>query len=122
MEPSAWFVLVPLAVASLLTGLVVSLGTPWGLVRHYWVLFKLLIAVVSTIVLLTYMRTFASMADVAADPGADLDAVRTASPMLHAGAALLGLSAAMVLSVFKPRGTTRYGRRRSHAQRPVSQP
>ncbi|MGH8933676.1 MAG: hypothetical protein ACRDZO_24355 [Egibacteraceae bacterium] len=39
MEPAAWFVL-PLAIASLLTGLVSSLGTTWGLFRHYWVLFK----------------------------------------------------------------------------------
>ncbi|MGH3928964.1 MAG: DUF2269 domain-containing protein, partial [Pseudonocardiaceae bacterium] len=33
MEPAAWFVLVPLAFASLLTGLVQALGTPWGLFR-----------------------------------------------------------------------------------------
>jgi hypothetical protein len=33
------------------------------LFRHYWVLFKLLITVVATIVLLTYMETFRSMAD-----------------------------------------------------------
>ena len=43
MEPAGWVVLVPLAFASLLTGLVQSLGTTWGLSRHYWVLFKLLI-------------------------------------------------------------------------------
>ncbi len=43
MEPAAWWVLVPLAFASLLTGIVQSLGTTWGLFRHYWVLFKLLI-------------------------------------------------------------------------------
>ena len=35
MEPAAWFVLVPLAFASLLTGLVMSLGTTWGVFRHY---------------------------------------------------------------------------------------
>jgi hypothetical protein len=52
-----WFVLVPLSLASLLTGLVQSLGTPWGLFRHYWVLFKLLINVLATIVLLMYMQT-----------------------------------------------------------------
>jgi hypothetical protein len=36
MEPTVWFVLVSLALASLLTGLVQSLGTTWGLFRHYW--------------------------------------------------------------------------------------
>src|SRR5215207_11105088 len=67
MEPAAWFVLVPLAFASLLTGLVSSLGTAWGLFRHYWVVFKLLINVFATIVLLNYMETFRLMAGVAAD-------------------------------------------------------
>jgi len=33
---TTWFVIVPLAFASLLTGLVVALGTQWGLFRHYW--------------------------------------------------------------------------------------
>jgi hypothetical protein len=67
MEPAAWFGLIPLAFASLLTGLVQSLGTTWGLFRHYWILFKLLINVFATIVLLTYMETFHFMAGVAAD-------------------------------------------------------
>jgi len=119
MEPSAWLVLVPLAFATLLTGVIVSLGTPWGLVRHYWVLAKLLISAFSTVVLLMYMGTFRAMADVAADPGADVAAVRSLSPILHAGAALVVLLAAVVLSVHKPRGTTRYARRRSVQRRPV---
>jgi hypothetical protein len=114
MEPGAWFVLVPLAFASLLTGLVQALGTTWGLFRHYWVLFKLLINLVATLVLLTYMETFRFMADVAADPSADLGVVRNASPTLHAGAALL-LLAATTLAVYKPRGLTRYGRRKQRA-------
>src|SRR6266705_6536215 len=46
------FVIVPLAFASLLPGLIQSLGTPWGLFRHYWVLAKLLLTVFVTIVLL----------------------------------------------------------------------
>src|SRR5918994_1989748 len=62
MEPAAWLVLVPLAFASLLTGIIQSLGTTWGLFRHYWVLFKLVIAVFVTIVLLLYMETFRYMA------------------------------------------------------------
>jgi hypothetical protein len=115
MEPAAWFVLVPLAFASFLTGLVQALGTTWGLFRHYWVLFKLLINVVATLVLLTYMETFRLMADVAADPSADLSAVRNASPTLHAGAALIFLLAATTLAIYKPRGLTRYGRRKQRA-------
>jgi hypothetical protein len=122
MEPAAWIVLVPLAFASLLTGLVQSLGTEWGLFRHYWVLFKLLITVFATIVLLIYMETFSFMAGVAADPSADLGVVRNASPSLHAVLALLVLLVTTVLGVYKPRGMTRYGWRKQHEQRKVSQP
>ncbi len=122
MEPAAWFVLVPLAFASLLTGIVMSLGTTWGLFRYYWVLFKLVITVFATLILLIYMGTFRYMAGVAADPTADLDVVRNASPTLHAALALLVLLVATVLAVFKPRGLTRYGRRKQHEQRTVSQP
>jgi hypothetical protein len=122
MEPAAWFVLVPLAFASLLTGIVQSLGTTWGLFRHYWVLAKLLINVVSTIVLLLYMETFSLMASVAADPSADLGTVRTASPALHATVALLLLLVATILAVYKPRGMTRYGRRKQRAERTALMP
>jgi uncharacterized membrane protein len=117
MEPVAWLVLVPLAFASLLTGIVQSLATAWGLFRHYWILFKLLIAAVATIVLLIYMETFRVMAAVAADPGADLRVVRNESPALHAILALLVLLVATVLAVYKPRGMTRYGQRKRHEQR-----
>jgi uncharacterized membrane protein len=121
MEPAARFVLVPLAFATLLTGIIQSLATTWGLFRHYWVLFKLVIAVFATIVLLTYTTTFRVMAATAADPSADLGVVRNASPALHAGLALLALLVATVLAVYKPRGMTRYGRRKQHEHRPVSQ-
>jgi hypothetical protein len=117
MEPAARLALVPLAFASLLTGLVMSLGTAWGLFRHYWVLFKLLINVFATIILLIYMGTFRYMAGVAADPSADLALVRNASPMTHAMLALLVLLVATVLAVYKPRGVTPYGRRKQHEQR-----
>jgi uncharacterized membrane protein len=116
MEPAAWFVLVPLAVASLLTGLVQSLGTTWGLFQHYWIVFKLLFTVAATIVLLLYMETFRTMARVAADPSADLDLVRNASPALHATLALLVLLVATGLAVIKPRGMTPYGRRKQREQ------
>ncbi len=122
MEPAAWFVLVPLAFASLLTGLVQSLGTKWGLFRHYWVLVKLLINILATILLLIYMETFSFMAGVAADPSADLGVVRNASPVGHAALALLLLLVATVLAVYKPRGMTRYGRRKQHERRTESQP
>ena len=68
MAPAAWFVLVPLAHASLLSGIVLSLGTTWGLFRYYWVVLKLGITVFATVILLIYMGTFRQMAGTAADP------------------------------------------------------
>ena len=112
MEPAAWFVLLPLAVASLVTGLMQSLGTEWGLFRHYWVVFKLGINVASTFFLLMYMATFEAMADAAGDSTADLEAVRSLSPLLHGAAALVLLSTASVLAVYKPRGRTPLARRK----------
>ena len=121
MAPAAWFVLVPLAHASLLSGIALSLGTTWGLFRYYWVVLKLGITAFATVMLLIYMGTFRQMAGVAADPIVDLAAVRNASPIVHATLALVLLIAATVLGVYKPFGTTAYGERRLWEQRrPVS--
>ena len=119
MESTGWFVLVPLSLASLLTGVVQSLGSKWGLFRHYWILAKLLINVVASIVLLLYMQTLSFLADEAAEtssPGADLGALRDPSPVLHAGAALLLLLVATTLAVYKPQGMTPYGQRKQRRQ------
>lgn len=113
MQPAATFALVPLAVGALLTGIIQALGTPWGLFRHYWVLFKLLISTVATAILVAYLGTFAVLADAAADPSTKLGAVRSASPVLHSVLALLALLLAMVLALYKPRGMTRYGWRKA---------
>jgi hypothetical protein len=124
MELTGWFVLVPLALASLLTGLVQSLGTTWGLFRHYWVLAKLLINVFATIVLLLFMQTLSSLGGVAAETrlsNDDLGVLRSPSPVLHACAALVLLLVATALAIYKPRGMTRYGRRKQHEQRTVSE-
>lgn len=115
-------VLVPLALSSLFTGFVLSLGTKWGLFRHYWVLIKLLINVFATTILLLYMQTLGYLAGLAVDSGIDLGALRNPSPVLHAGAALVLLLVAVGLSVYKPRGMTRYGQRKQHKRRMVSQP
>ena len=112
MEHAAWLTLVPFAIASLVTGVVTSLITPWGLIRHYWVVFKLLITAFATVVLLIYMQTFRHMAVVAADPAAELDVVRNPSPLVHAVLALLILLVATVLAIYKPQAVTPWGRRR----------
>ena len=108
-----WYVLVPLSVASLITGLVQALAGPWGLLRHYWVLLKLVMNLFATAVLLLYTQTLGYLSEAAktsVEP-ADLLLLRTPSPILHAGGALLLLGVAVSLSIYKPRGLTRYGQR-----------
>jgi hypothetical protein len=120
LEPVGWFALVPLSIASLLTGLVQSLGTPWGLFRHYWILAKLVINVLATAVLLMYMQTLGTLADLASQAGstASVDDLKSPSAVLHAGAAVVLLLTATMLSVYKPRGLTRYGQRKQQRDQP----
>lgn len=116
MELIAWFVIVPLALASVLTGLVQSLGTTWGLFRHYWVLVKFSVTVLATVVLLLQTEAISYLGGVAAETtlsSADLRGARF-SLVVHAGGGLLVLLVPMTLSVYKPRGLTRYGRRKLH--------
>ncbi|MBW3593560.1 MAG: DUF2269 domain-containing protein, partial [Actinobacteria bacterium] len=119
MEVIGWFVLVPFALAALLTGLVQSLGTRWGLFRHYWVVAKLLITVFAIIVLLLYMQTLRALGDIAAEapPASGLGTLRSASPLLHAVGALVLLVTATVLAVHKPPGLTPYGQHKQRQER-----
>ena len=112
MELVGWYVIVPLCLASLLTGLVQSLVTQWGLFRHYWVLLKFLVTVVSAFILFVYTKTLGHLGALAADATLSVGDLRNPSPVLHSGAALVALLAAMTLSVYKPRGMTRYGLRK----------
>jgi len=114
MELTGWYVIVPFCLASLVTGLVLSLGTPWGLFRHYWVLVKFLITVVSALILFGFTQTLGSLGDLAADATLSMDELRNLkqSPALHSGGGLLAILMTTILAVYKPWGMTRYGRRK----------
>ncbi|MPZ50585.1 MAG: DUF2269 domain-containing protein [Dehalococcoidia bacterium] len=121
MELTGWFVIVPLAVAALLTGMVMSLGTPWGLFRHYWILISLALTILSTVVLLLHMPTVSKLADVARETdSANLGGL--GGDLLHPGLGLAVLLVITVLNVYKPRGMTPYGWRKQQGERKVSQP
>ncbi len=110
MELVGWFAIVPLALASLLTGLVMALGTKWGLFRHYWVLISFGLTVIATLVLLSHMPDVSVIADVAQEAkGAGLDAL--GGDLLHPGLGLVVLLVVQVLNMYKPRGMTRHGQR-----------
>ncbi len=69
MTVIGWYVIVPLSAAALLSGVVQSIGTPWGLFRHYWVIAKLIITVAASVLLVLHMRVVESIALAASDSG-----------------------------------------------------
>src|SRR5215475_10057411 len=115
------YVIVPLCLASLITGLVMSLGTKWGLFQHYWVMTKFLLTVVSTFILFGFMQTLGHIGALAADTTMSIDELRnlSQSPVLHSGGGLLVLLVNTMLSGYKPWGRTRYGLRKQHDQSEV---
>jgi hypothetical protein len=119
MELTGWFVIVPLALASLLTGLVQSLGTSWGLFRHYWVLITLVLTVFAIVILLLHMPTVSALAGMARAAN-DTNLSGLGGDLFHAGGGLLVLLVITVLNVYKPRGMTPYGWRKQHEQRTKS--
>jgi hypothetical protein len=111
-------VIVPLALASLLTGLIMSVGTKWGVFRHYWVLISLLLTIFATVVLLVETRVISSFADMAADPTTSADVLRAMPNTLpHSVGGTVVLLVVLVLNVYKPQGMTRYGWRKQHEER-----
>jgi hypothetical protein len=101
--------LLPLALLTLASGLVLALGTPWGLARHRWVYTKFWLTLGTTVATFFALRpgVNSAVAAVAAD-----------GPLPDAGDVLFGpvvsLSAYVfmtVISLLKPWGLTRRGRR-----------
>jgi hypothetical protein len=119
MDVAAWFVVVPFCFASCLTGLISSLGTQWGLFRHYWVLIKFFITLVATAILLLHMEPIHCLGEAAKNSlalsAADLLGMRTLL-VTASGAALVVLLVLTALSIYKPRGMTRYGWRKQQAR------
>jgi len=95
MAVTGWAAIVPLAALSSLTGLVLSLGGPWGLARHWWVLFKVVVTVPCSLLLVLHLRVLEDCR-----PGA------AAQMTLDAVLALVVLMVPLALSVYKPRGLT----------------
>jgi hypothetical protein len=113
MHLVGWFVIVPFCVAAVLTGFIQSLATEWGLFRYYWVIVKAVLAVGGGIVLFTHMRTVTHASGLARENAifsADHQTLRV-QLIVHAAGGLAILVVATVLSIYKPWGKTRYGRR-----------
>ncbi|WP_188148846.1 DUF2269 domain-containing protein [Haloferax sp. AS1] len=109
--------IIPLAIATLLTGIIMGIGTRWGLFRHYWVVVSLLLTVLATVVLLSEMQEISHFASIAADMTTSADELRALPGTLaHSGIGLVVLLVILVINVFKPQGLTPYGRRKQKEQ------
>lgn len=116
MEVNYVVAVVPFGLVSLVSGIVASLGTRWGLFKHYWVLVKLLVTIPASFLMLVHVQPVSYLAGIAAKTtlaSSDFAALRV-QLVAYAVAATLILLTMTVLSVYKPRGRTRYGRRKQH--------
>jgi len=119
MELIGWYVIVPLALASLLTGSVMALGTRWGLFRHYWVIISFLLTLFATVVLILHMPSVTSTAEEART--ADTQVLESLGGDLHHPAVgLVVLLVVQVLNLYKPKGLTRYGWRKQQEESALS--
>ncbi|MFG1808287.1 DUF2269 domain-containing protein [Streptomyces sp. NPDC049040] len=99
------WLLLPLAVLALATGVALGLLTPWGLLRHWWVVLSLAITgggtLLAAVVLVPGLDAAASAVS-ARQPVADATGL-----VRDAGAACCVLIATVVLSFVKPFGPVR---------------
>lgn len=102
MALTGWAAVVPLAALSSLSGLWLSLRTPWGLLRHWWIVFKLVVALPCSILLLLHLQALG-----------DCNRGTPAQMTVDAALALVVLMIPLALSIYKPRGATPLGQRRS---------
>ena len=112
------YVLVPLAVATVITGIALALGTKWRLLQHYWVTVSLGVTLFAAVVLFLHLPAIDELAVVAADPEGDVSAL--SGDLFHSVGGLVVLSVPLALNVVKPRGLTRRGWRMRHSRRSSS--
>lgn len=120
MDRAGWSAIVPLAVGSLGTGLIMSLATPWGLFRHYWVLISWALTIFCVAILLLHMPTVSAIAEMTRADGPTADA--HGGDLLHPSLGLAVLLVITVLNVYKPQGVTRYGWRKQQERRCAAKP
>jgi hypothetical protein len=111
MELIGWWVLVPMALATVVTGLILGLGSAWGLLRHYWVTISLITTVFAAVVLLLHMPDVSVKAE-RAQAGDAGELAALGSDLFHSVTGLALLMGVAVLNVYKPRGLTRRGWRK----------
>nr|WP_232328065.1 PDR/VanB family oxidoreductase [Kibdelosporangium sp. MJ126-NF4]CEL16512.1 Flavodoxin reductases (ferredoxin-NADPH reductases) family 1; Vanillate O-demethylase oxidoreductase [Kibdelosporangium sp. MJ126-NF4] len=114
-------IVIPSVVLTIITGLVVALGTPWGLAEHWWVLVKFVISLSIPAAAAVESRWVTELVARTADPAGEPGTLGVSLAAVVGGFAVL-LWTATTLSVVKPWGRTRWGRRELAARRLVSPP
>jgi len=89
----------------LLTGLLMSLGTSWGLLRHYWVLIAFVLTTLALGVLLLHMPTVTQTAELARTM-TEAETVTLGGDIVHPVVGIGILAVIAVLNIYKPRGRT----------------
>ncbi|MEV6972744.1 DUF2269 domain-containing protein [Kitasatospora sp. NPDC093806] len=112
------WLLIPVSLLSLLSGLVLSLGTSWGLLRHRWVATKFWLTLAATLASILALRAFIHDAAGQVAAGTVPPTGRAPHVLVIAPSVALAIYlAATVLSVLKPWGLTRRGARLAAAAR-----
>lgn len=120
-------VLIPLGLATLISGLAGGLISPWGILRHHWVRTKLVLVLLAVTQGSLLLHSWTTSAAAAAHSPAILDAATTRTLLIAGNIVAVGLLiASTALSVVKPWGLTARGRRRAqrarHRRGPVGEP
>ena len=106
-------IMIPLGYLALITGVLLSVGTNWGLLKHWWVLTKLVL----TVAVLVFAGVFTSgwvleaVVRTAEDPMADLGTL-AAQLVANVVAFNVVFWTNTTVSVFKPWGLTPRGQRK----------
>jgi uncharacterized membrane protein len=119
MERIGGYVVIPVALCAVLTGLLLGLGTRWGLLRYHWVTVKLVVGLLAlTLAVLPLQIQLHTAANAVQEPGATSDIGFVQYTLIIAPAVALALySSNVVLSIFKPWGMSAYGKRRAAGER-----
>jgi hypothetical protein len=103
MQTAPWLS-IPVGVAAVASGATLGLGTTFGLIRHWWVVAKIAIATAVIVTDAVLFRTLAHHAVVTGHSPRPLYGISIAHVVV--------LAIAVMVSVFKPRGLTPWGRNR----------
>ncbi|BCJ73516.1 hypothetical protein CS0771_30600 [Catellatospora sp. IY07-71] len=97
--------MLPLGLAALVTGVILGLGTHWGVLRHWWVAVKLVLNV--AVLVVPMLTRHPALVDAVDTARAGLLTAPDGRVLDGSIASVIVLTAATVLSVYKPWGKTR---------------